>query len=112
VEVRSAPGNVVVLRLTGDHDLSTKPQLVAELAGVGPEAALVIDLTGCTFVDSTIIGAILAARVPSRPRMSLILPGDTSYVHRALSVVGMRDLVPVHASVEDALESFAEGRSG
>jgi anti-sigma B factor antagonist len=103
---------VVVLTLTGDHDLATKPQLVAELAGVGPDAALIIDLTRCTFVDSSIIGAILGARLPGLPRVSLILPGDTSYVHRALSVVGVRDLLPVHASVEAALESHAERRSG
>ena len=40
-------------------------------------------------------------------RVALVPPGDTSYVYRALSVVGIRDLVPIHASVEAALASLA-----
>jgi hypothetical protein len=43
--------------------------------------------------------------------VSLVLPGDSSYVYRALSVIGMRDFVPVHRSIEGALanESPAAG---
>ena len=109
VEVRSAPGDVIILTLTGDHDLATKPALVEELAAVPPDAAVIIDLTRCTFIDSTVIGAILGARVPDRPRVSLVLPPDTSYVTRALSVIGMRDILPAHPSVEAALASLGIG---
>lgn len=109
VEVRPAPGNVIVLALTGDHDLATKPMLLAELAEIPLDASVIIDLTRCTFLDSSVIGAILGARVPDRPRVSLVLPPDTSYVTRALSVVGMRDLLPVHASVTAALASLGPG---
>jgi anti-anti-sigma factor len=112
IEVRSAPGNAIVLTLIGDHDLATKPKLVAALAGLAPEAAVVIDLTRCTFVDSTVIGAILGTRLPDGPSVSLVLPPDTSYVVRALSVIGMRDLLPAHPSVEAALECLDDGRPG
>jgi len=112
IEVRSVSASAIVLTLTGDHDLATKPALVAALAGLAPEAEIVIDLTRCTFIDSTVIGAILGARRPDRPRISLVHPPDTSYVVRALSVIGMRDLLPVHPSVEAALESLDGGRPG
>jgi anti-sigma B factor antagonist len=104
IEVRRTPGDVIVLTLIGDHDLATKPALVEALAGLAPETAVVIDLIRCTFIDSTVIGAILGARLPDRPRVLLVLPPDTSYVVRALSIIGVRDLLPVHASVEAALE--------
>lgn len=109
IDVRAEPGDVIVLTLIGDHDLATKPSLVAELATLAPEAAVVIDLTRCTFVDSTVIGAILNTRQPDRPRVSLVLPPDTSYVVRALSVLGVRDLLPVHPTVEAALEALERG---
>ena len=83
IDLRAEPGDVIVLTLIGDHDLATKPSLVAELAALAPEAAVVIDLTRCTFVDSTVIGAILNTRQPDRPRVSLVLPPDTSYVVRS-----------------------------
>ena len=111
VEVRSTPEGALVLTLIGDHDLATKPRLLAELGELSPETDLVIDLTRCTFIDSTVIGVILGARLPTRMRVALVPPGDTSYVYRALSVVGIRDLMPIHASVEAALASLASSQS-
>jgi anti-anti-sigma factor len=103
--VRRVPGGVLIT-LIGDHDLSTKPQLLEALVRLRREPRVVIDLQRCTFVDSTIIGAILAAcrGAASRdPKVSVELPDDTSYVYRALSVVGLRELVPAHLSIEAAL---------
>ena len=92
-----------MVRLRGDHDLSTKPRLLDALATVRRASGVVIDLTECTFVDSTIIAAIMhASRASSSkgPSVSLRLPGDTSYVYRALSVAGLRDLLPASHPVE------------
>ena len=115
IEIRAMPGGVVI-SLSGDHDLSTKPQLVESLARVRQERRVVIDLQRCTFVDSTIIGAILVAcrgGSSREPHVSVVLPPDTSYVYRALSVIGLRDLVPAHLSIEAALEAapVAESRN-
>ncbi len=107
IGIHELPGGVVI-SLKGDHDLSTKPQLVAALTRLRRKAwaAIVIDLRQCTFVDSTIVGAILAARPrdsSQEPNVSVVLPDDTSYVYRALSVVGLTDLVPTRLSIEAAL---------
>jgi anti-anti-sigma regulatory factor len=105
ITVRSLPDGMVV-SLIGDHDLATKPDLLEALAGVRRGSRLIIDLHACTFVDSTIIAAILAAfqaHGPGRPDISVVMPPDTSYASRALSIVGLRDLVPTHLSIEAAL---------
>jgi anti-anti-sigma factor len=107
IGIHELPGGVVI-SLRGDHDLSTKPDLVAALRRVRRERAeaIVLDLRQCTFVDSTIIGTILAARGQAfahEPNVSVVLPDDTSYVYRALAVVGLTALVPAHVSIEAAL---------
>jgi anti-anti-sigma factor len=112
IEIRELPGGAVIA-LKGDHDLSTKPQLVGALRRLrrGAWTAIVLDLRQCTFVDSTIIGAILAAprQGESRaPKVSVVLPEDTSYVYRALTVVGLTSLVPAHASIEAALAASGD----
>ena len=101
--------DVVVVALRGDHDLSTKRHVSKALAGVRPGTPVVVDLTACTFVDSTIIGVFLdACRAGSRPApaVAIVLPSDTSYVYRALTVVGLRDLIPLHRSLDAALRGL------
>jgi anti-anti-sigma factor len=109
IGIRRMPGGVLI-SLRGDHDLATKPRLVEALTRFRPQrgGAIVIDLRQCTFLDSTIIGAILTAHGAGgahEPRVSVVLPDDTSYVCRALSVIGLRELVPAHLSIEAALEA-------
>jgi anti-anti-sigma factor len=116
IEIRELPGGIVV-SLAGDHDLSTKPQLVQALArfGRGAWTRIVLDLRACTFVDSTIIAAILAAQRQASTRdasVAVVLPADTSYVYRALSVVGLTALIPAHASIEAALGATADAEAG
>ncbi len=107
VVVRSLRGRAIVVELNGDHDLSTKSQVRAALAGLDATRRIVIDLTRCTFVDSTVIAAILTSCSANPPgeqhRISLVTPPDTSYVNRALTVLGVRDLVAVHDSLDQAL---------
>jgi anti-anti-sigma factor len=105
VEVRRV-ADVIVVALRGDHDLSTKRHVAGALAGVRQGSPVVVDLTFCTFVDSTVIGVFLdAGPTGSQPAraLSIVLPNDTSYVYRALAVVGVRDLIPLHDSLEAAL---------
>jgi anti-sigma B factor antagonist len=116
IEVREIPGGIVV-SLTGDHDLSTKPQLVQALTRLGRGAwtRIVLDLRACTFVDSTIIAAILSAQRQASTRdasVAVVLPADTSYVYRALSVVGLTALIPAHASIEAALGAAGDAENG
>jgi hypothetical protein len=109
IRIEAIPGGTMI-SLSGDHDLSTKQALMQALASVPRRAPVLINLERCTFVDSTIISAILAVcggEASGEPNVSVVLPPDTSYVYRALSVIGLRDLVSAHPSVEAALEALA-----
>ena len=113
VVVRSVRGRAIVVELHGDHDLSTKVQVRNALASLAAARRVIIDLSRCTFVDSTVIAAILTSCSANPPgeqqRISLVTPPDTSYVNRALTVLGVRDLIAVHDSLEQAL---ADGDRG
>src|SRR5215218_5605394 len=61
-----AAGDVVVVVVEGEHDIYTAPALRDRLdEAIGRGGGIVVDLTGATFVDSSVLGALLGAR--SRP---------------------------------------------
>ena len=113
IRICAIPGGTMI-SLSGDHDLSSKRELVESLARVPCDQRVLINLENCTFVDSTIINAVLTAcrgESSRDPNASVVLPPDTSYVYRALSVIGLRDLVPTHRSIEAALEDPPDAAS-
>ena len=64
-EVRSEAGGegIEIVVLQGEHDLGTLPQVLEAFeTTAGEEKALIIDLSSATFVDSSILGAVLDAR--------------------------------------------------
>jgi anti-anti-sigma factor len=61
IDVRGVADDTIVITLSGEHDLFTKLRLQEALADAREEPNVIIDLTPCTFIDSTIIGALAAA---------------------------------------------------
>ena len=58
-----AAGDVVVVVVEGEHDIYTAPTLRERLdEAIGRGGGIVVDLTGATFVDSSVLGALLDAR--------------------------------------------------
>ncbi len=96
--------------MRGDHDLSTAPELVAELEqAFDAGAPLVVDLAGVDFLDSAILNALLAARerALARPEggFALVAP-PSSFASRVLALV-VGTLIPTYASRAAALASVA-----
>ena len=55
--------DVVVVVVEGEHDIYTAPTLRERLdEAIARGAGVVVDLTGATFVDSSVLGALLDAR--------------------------------------------------
>jgi anti-anti-sigma regulatory factor len=63
---------------------------------------VIVDLTRCTFLDSTIIECLLEAR--HRSRVELALPARGSTADRALRIAGAPDFFTTHAALEEALD--------
>lgn len=96
-----------VITLTGESDAFAAPRLRSELAaGIESDAPLVVDLSGASFVDSTIVGVLLeglaACEERERP-LFLLLPDDAApEVHRLFEITGLASLLPLVRSWEEA----------
>lgn len=60
VNVRRVRG-AAVIELVGEHDLSTVASLHEALGRTGPEEARIVDLSAATFIDSSILTALVGA---------------------------------------------------
>ena len=103
-DVRSeiVPTGAHVVHVSGDLDLATAPLLEDALADVAGDM-LVIDLSGCTFLDSAGIRTLVAAaRDRSGTSRLRIVTADPGIV-RLLEITGVDTLMHVHPSVEAAL---------
>ena len=74
----------------------------AALAEAADGEALIVDLRDCTFVDSSIIAALLLAR-QERAAFAVVLPADpASAVIRAFTIAGLSAHLPCSATLDDA----------
>jgi anti-anti-sigma factor len=102
-----AVGDVVLARVRGEVDLSNAPSVRARLLDAVPNtaAALVLDLSGTAYLDSSGVGLIfeLAERLGSRgQKLALVVPDDSA-VKRVLELTGVEEVAPMLASVDAAL---------
>ncbi|GAB3328474.1 STAS domain-containing protein [Micromonospora halotolerans] len=90
----SQPGRTVVT-LTGELDVSSVDEVRGLLADTVRATPVVdVDLTGLTFIDSTILGALIAAhRDAASLGGSLTLLNPTGHVRRVLIVTGVLPLL-------------------
>lgn len=100
--------HAVVICLMGEHDLSTAPRL-EEAYGDAIERGdgIVFDLSGATFIDSSVVGILLrAAREasPERPRVAIVAPEGGAPAH-VIGVLGLDGLLPTFGTREDAVRA-------
>src|SRR3954451_15994666 len=105
--------DVVVVVVEGEHDIYTAPTLRERLEeALHRGGGVVVDLTGATFVDSSVLGALLDARRRAHDSTQgfVVCVGDTVEpgVRRILDITG---LVPVLPVVNGRGEAVAAARS-
>jgi anti-sigma B factor antagonist len=104
-----------VVTISGEHDLSTAPNLRRNLDSLLDEGTTtVVDLSPATFIDSSILGVILDGRrraADARVGFAVVHSEGSEAVDRVLEVTGLRAELPVHAQREEAL-SAASGNAG
>jgi stage II sporulation protein AA (anti-sigma F factor antagonist) len=106
-EHRLASG-VIEIAVDGEVDLSVSEQLQLAIDGAG-SAPVLIDLAGCTFLDSTGIAVFLRAR---RLREEdgdgrLVLHGPSPQVLRVLTVTGLTGKGLLYRDRDAALAALA-----
>jgi anti-anti-sigma factor len=104
---RAEPG-VEVIVVTGEHDISTAPELERRLeAALESGHAVVIDLLGTTFIDSTVLRVLICAREQASERSVgfRCALGDTTGhgVRRLLDLTGMATRLQAAPTRADAI---------
>lgn len=109
VAVSTPRDGVGVVALTGEHDLGTVTKVRDAIEGAQSEqGTVVVDLCNATFVDSSILGAILAGRRQAGERglgFGVACDGSSEPVRKVLEVTGLDKELPVHQSVELAIDA-------
>lgn len=97
-----------VVELHGEHDLATREAVRVALASL--RGNLLVDLSECSFIGSTVIATIVeAAQRLARDgyRLELVLPPPDSQVGRTLALVGIHELLHVQDGLAHAHEARA-----
>ena len=116
IEARSPiDGGWPVLALSGEHDLSTAPELRARLHELGDTSAVIIDLDETTFVDSSILGVLVGGLRRARERdvpFGLVL-GTSAHpaISRIFELTGLHDVFPIFATRAAAQSGLSGGAS-
>lgn len=103
-------GDVVVVAVEGEHDIYTAPTLRERLdEALERGGGVVVDLTRATFVDSSVLGALLDARRRALESSQgfVVCIGDTVEpgVRRILDITGLVPVLPVIEGREAAIEA-------
>jgi len=113
--LESNESGIALLTLSGEHDLSTAPELRRRLDKLLEEGTpTVVDLSPATFIDSSILGVILEGRrraADSEVGFAVLHSDGADAVDRVLEVTGLRAELPVHAE-RDAAVSAVSADSG
>jgi anti-sigma B factor antagonist len=109
VRTEQASEGAVTIRVIGELDLSTQERLREPLLQAAEaNNSVVVDLSECEFIDSSGIRALLVGReaISGNGGGHLVVAGPQPQVQRVLEMTGLGEAIPVHESVEKALESF------
>jgi anti-anti-sigma factor len=103
VEVVRHGVRIAVVSLVGEHDLSTKSSMLDALASAACQPCVVVDLSRCTFVDSSFISVLVALYGTEICTVRLVVPETQRVVWRTLQLVQMDRFFAIHDSLEQAL---------
>ena len=99
-------GGVSVLTVTGEIDMATAPDLRERLVAHEADqvSAIVVDLTGVSFIDSTVLGVLVAAyRRQEDAGGTFKLVVTEPRVLKVLEITDLNSVFPVYASVDEAV---------
>jgi anti-anti-sigma factor len=101
--------DTAIVTLVGEHDLKSKVELGAALENASAQRFVLVDLSACTFIDSTVLALIVATcqRVWERDgQVELVIPSRAAEVHRILNLAGLTTFLTIRETRDEALASL------
>lgn len=110
VRIEDAADGASIVAIGGELDLSTIPRMQAPLLEqIGQRPAVLVDLSGLTFIDSSGIGILIQALRGSNGTPVHILIATDSQVDRVFRIAGVSEALPVFTDRERALTWMRNG---
>lgn len=100
-------GRSFVIALRGEWDLYNRPELDAALleAEAAGEARLVIDLSHATFIDSSVLGALVEARKRLQERVAIAVVAEDRQIRKVFEITGLDQVFSLHETLDDLAAS-------
>ncbi len=99
----SSGGRATVVRVDGDLDMATCPELVEALGRADAGTRIVIDLSGCTFLDSSAVRVLVStARAAESDGGDVVLVTKDPGILRVLQIASVATMFQIHETVESA----------
>jgi anti-anti-sigma factor len=108
-------GSVRVVALIGEHDLSTRETVLAELERVGGSGIrVIVDLTGAEFIDSSVLSVLIAVHkraewAPGTGFAVVVSPGTLP--DRLFELTAARSVLATFDSRDEAIRGRVEGEA-
>jgi anti-anti-sigma factor len=99
--------------LRGEHDLSTQPVLARGLALAAAHSNVVVDLSNCSFMDSTVIEEFIKTFETVRgsgDQVMLVIPSEQIQIARIAQITGLAQIFELHESQEAAFARLEQIR--
>jgi len=112
VDIQGASAAIVALR--GEHDLSTQPEVAHALTRASHYPEVLVDLSECTFMDSSVIAALVGtsrALESNAGRLELVIPAEAHTVQRIAQLTNIASFIPVHETRAQGMAAI-ESRLG
>jgi len=109
-------GAIDIVAPTGEYDLSNVDALndALETALSDETTSCLLDLSGVSFIDSTVIHTLLRwakeAQISEREALAIMVGGPDTTAARVLELVGLLKRLPVFATREAAKLALEQGR--
>ena len=98
-------GEIEVLSVVGVVDMLSAPQLEGAIAAAGQTSprGVIVDLSAVDFLASAGMGVLVAARgaLPASVQLGVVADGPAT--SRPLKLVGIAEVVGLHATLDEAL---------
>jgi anti-sigma B factor antagonist len=104
VTIETVSDGLVVARVEGELDLATSPDFERSIEGTDRASRLVIDLTECTFLDSSAVRVLAeTARAAGEAGGTVSLVIADPGIRRVLEIAAIDTVLPVHEKLDSAL---------
>jgi anti-sigma B factor antagonist len=97
-------GGTVLISVRGELDLYTVPQLERTLRDADGAGPVVIELSECTFIDSTALGVLVEASRRLYGEAPLSIVASSPDIQRPFELTGLDREFNFHSSLDSALE--------